>query len=323
VRNLLYSGLNDLTGSGEWAFNQAYLYAGLHLFGKALAQYGHPRAERTTQAAEAVRHSVTEEFANASAKSTVVQLRDHTWIPYVPSNTEMPRRLMDIWYPTDVDTGAVHLLRLGALDEHGSLANWLLNDQEDNLFYKNLGAANEPVYAQHANAYLLRDEVKPLLRAFYSLMASGFSQEVFEPVEHRWTWGQYFGSPCTDGAWFELYRNMLLHETDDGSLILGLGTPRAWLADGKRIDVKDAPTYFGKVSFHVESHTTENRISASVTLEYRKRPQNLMVRLRHPEGRRLKAVSVNGTNWRDFSPEKEWIVITKPSAAHFSIEGTY
>ena len=33
--------------------------------------------------------------------------------------------------------------------------NWLLNDHEDNLYYKGLGIANEPVYIQQATAYLL------------------------------------------------------------------------------------------------------------------------------------------------------------------------
>ncbi|HSU52989.1 MAG TPA: hypothetical protein VLT36_02890, partial [Candidatus Dormibacteraeota bacterium] len=201
---LLLSGLNDLTGEGEWAFNQAYMYAGLDLFGRALERFGHNRAKETATAAAAIRLAINRRFEEAAADSTVVQLRDHTWVPYVPSDADSPRRLMDIWYPTDVDTGAVHLIRLNAVDPHSALSDYLLNDQEDNLFYKGWGSANEPVYAQHANAYLLRDEPKPLIRAFYSLMASGFSQSVFEPVEHRWTWGQYFGSPCTDGAWFEL-----------------------------------------------------------------------------------------------------------------------
>ena len=49
--------------------------------------------------------------------------------------------------------------------------------------------ANEPVYNQQATVYLERDEVKAAIRAFYSMMACAFSHTVFEPVEHRWTWG--------------------------------------------------------------------------------------------------------------------------------------
>ena len=41
---LVRGPLNDLTGQGVWAFNQAYLFAGLDLFGRALERHGHPRA---------------------------------------------------------------------------------------------------------------------------------------------------------------------------------------------------------------------------------------------------------------------------------------
>ena len=321
--DLLYAPLNDGTGEGLWAFNQAYMYAGLERFGRALENCGHARAAEAVRAASRVRAAIDGRFQAATVSSTLVELRDHTWMPYVPSNADQPRRLMDIWYPTDIDTGAVHLVRLKAVDARGNLADSLLNDEEDNLLYKGWGSANEPVYDQHATAYLLRDDVKPLIRAFYSLMASGFSQSVFEPVEHRWTWGQFFGPPSTDGAWFDVYRNMLVHETDDGSLALGLATPRAWLEDGKQIDVSSAPTYFGPVSFHVTSRSASRRITATVGLEERTRPRSLIVRLRHPENKSLKSVRVNGKSWSDFDPQKEWITIPNPESKQYTIEAGY
>ena len=44
TRGLVAGPLNDLTGTGYWAFNQAYLYAGIELMGQALARNGNPRA---------------------------------------------------------------------------------------------------------------------------------------------------------------------------------------------------------------------------------------------------------------------------------------
>ena len=93
----------------------------------------------------------------ASVRSPLVELRDHTWTPYVPSNAADPGRNYQQWYPADVDTGAVHLLRLRALPAQGELADALLNDHEDNLYLHGWGLANEPVYNQQATAYLLRD----------------------------------------------------------------------------------------------------------------------------------------------------------------------
>src|SRR5690606_30917913 len=149
-------------------------------------------------AAKRLADAVDRGFRIASAKSPVVQLRDHTWIPYVPSEANTFQRIMNDWYPTDVDTGAVHMLRLKAVPPNSDLADWLLNDHEDNLFYRGWGIANEPVYNQHATAYLMRDDVKAVIRTFYSYMASAFSHSALEPVEHRFTHGQYFGPPSTD-----------------------------------------------------------------------------------------------------------------------------
>ena len=131
---LVNGPLNDLTGEGLWAFNQAYLYAGLDLFGRALERHGHARASEARKAAEQLRASVERAFGAAAMRSPLVQLRDGTWTPYVPAEATRPRRLVDDWYATDVDTGAVHLLRLKALPLQGVLADSLLHDHEDNLF---------------------------------------------------------------------------------------------------------------------------------------------------------------------------------------------
>ena len=259
TKGLIRAPLNDLTGDGIWAFTQAYIYAGLSTLGKALERIHHPRAQECLDAAHDFQQKVIQAFASASMRSPLVQLRDHSWIPYVPCEVLSPRRLMEQWYPTDVDTGATHLLRLKAIHAEGLLADSLLNDHEDNLYLHGWGAANEPVYNPQAMVYLLRDDVKATIRAFYTTMASAFSHSVYEPVEHRWFWGQYFGPPSTDGAWFELYRHMLIHELDDDSLLLLQATPRVWLKDGERIEVKNAPTYYGNITFSVMSHSNKGR----------------------------------------------------------------
>lgn len=323
ARGLVKGPLNDLTGEGVWAFNQSYLFAGLDLFGRALERHGHPRAGEARAAAGAIHASIERGFGAASLRSPIVQLRDGTWTPYVPAEALTPRRLLDQWYATDVDTGAVHLLRLKALPAQGVLADALLNDHEDNLFYKAWGIANEPVYNQHATAYLLRDEPEAVVRAFYSYLASGFSHSVFEPVEHRWSHGQYFGPPSTDGAWFELYRNMLVRERDDDTLVIAQAAPRAWLRDGGRIEIEQAPTYYGTVSAVIESHAATGEIRAEVHLTGADRPGTLLIRFRHPEGRRMRSAVVNGREWSDIEPELDWVRVPAPAADRYSIVVRY
>jgi hypothetical protein len=267
--------------------------------------------------------SIQRGFAHASMLSPLVQLRDHTWTPYVPSDALTPKRLLDVWYPTDVDCGALHLSRLKALDPSGLLTTCLLNDHEDNLFLKQWGMANEPVYNQHATAYLLRDDVKPAIRAFYSMMACAFSHSTFEPVEHRWSWGQYFGPPSTDGAWFELYRQMLIQERDDGTLALLQATPRKWLEHGKEIRIERAPTYYGALNLKLTSRADAGEISANIDLAERKRPLTLLLRLRHPQAKPIRAVSVDGEHWTDFDPVKEWVRIQNPKQKRYEVVATY
>ncbi len=323
AQGLVNGPLNDLTGEGVWAFNQAYIYAGLDLFGRVLEETGSPRAAEVRAAAGKMKEAIARGWGAATMRSPIVQLRDHTWQPYVPVEVHTPRRLFEQWYPTDVDTGAVHMSRLKALPPGSPLTDWLLQDHEDNLFYRGLGIANEPVYNQHATAYLLQDKPEAAIRTFYSLMASGFSHSLLEPVEHRWTHGQYFGPPSTDGAWFELYRNMLIHERDDNSLVLGLAAPRAWLADGKKVEVEKAPTYYGPLSMTISSQAASGRITSVIQMAQRSRPAQMLVRLRHPQGKRLTAVTVNGQAWKDFDPAKEWVRIPTPDQARYEIVATY
>ncbi len=323
-RGLVRAPLNDLTSApGEWAFNQAYFQAGLALWGRVLKEIGHQKAGECLGAAERLRAAIEREFGRASTRAPAVQLRDGTWVPYVPSDASQPRRLVEQWYPTDVDTGALHLARLRALDPAGPLATFLLHDHEDNLFMGGLGMANEPVYNQQASVYLWRDEPKAAIRAFYGMMACAFSHTVMEPVEHRWGWGQYFGPPSTDGAWFELYRNMLVQERDGGTLLIGQAVPRAWLEDGKKVEVERAPTWFGPVSFTLESRADSGRIAARVDFLGPARPSELVVRLRHPKGLRMKSAQVEGASWKEFEPDREWIRIGRPGRASYRIAAEY
>jgi len=324
TRGLVLAPLNDLSHDLKaWSFNQAYLYAAPELLGRVLADIQHPRASECRAAAQALHDAVQRGYAYASMQSPLVQLRDHTWTPYVPGDALEPRRLLDIWYPTDIDCGPLHMSRLKALDPNGPLTTCLLNDNEDNLFFKQWGMANEPVYNPHATAYLLRDDPKPAIRAFYSMMACAFSHSTFEPVEHRWGWGQYFGPPSTDGAWFELYRQMLIREGDDDTLLLCQATPRAWLENGKRIEVRRAPTSYGPLSFTTESRADAGEITATIQMPGRKQPAALLVRFRHPREKPLRASTVNGQEWKDFDPAKEWVRIPQPKAGTWVITARY
>ena len=320
---LINTRLNDGTGEGIWAFSQAYFYAGVDLLGQALREAGHPRGQTCLDAARRFHLAIERGFAAASVRSPLVQLRDHTWSPYVPCEALSAGRRFDQWYPTEVDSGAMHLPRLKALRADHPLTQFLLDDHEDNLFLHGWGMANEPIYNPQATVYLVAHDAKAAIRDFYSGMACAFSHSVFEPVEHRWTWGQFFGPPSTDGTWFELYRHMLIEERDDNTLVLLPATPRRWLEDGKRIGVQRAPTCYGLLSLTMESHAAAGRIVAQVNVPARRQPKELLIRFRHPEQKPIRSATVNGAAWTDFDADKEWIRIPAPAAKRYVVEAGY
>ena len=209
------------------------------------------------------------------------------------------------------------------LDPCGPLTTAMLQDHEDNLFIRQWGAANEPVYNMQGSVYLLRDEPKAAIRTFYSTMASSFSHSVFEPVEHRWGWGQYFGPPSTDGSWFELYRNLLIRERDDDTLLLCQATPLRVVGERQAHRSPAAPTYYGPLSFTTESRADHGEIATTVELSDRKPPTALLVRFRHPQEKSLRAATVNGREWSTFDPAKEWVRIPHPKAGHLVITARY
>ena len=107
---------------------------------------------------------------------------------------------------------------------------------------------------------------------------------------------------------------MLLREMDDETLVVAEATPRRWLADGQKIEVERAPTYFGTVSYSIESRTGSGQIAATVEFTDQRRPRTLLVRFRHPDSKPIRSVTVDGKPWQDFDRNKEWVRIPSPGA---------
>jgi hypothetical protein len=99
--------------------------------------------------------------------------------------------------------------------------------------------------------------------------------------------------------------------------------PRAWLADGKRLAVEGAPTYFGPVNLQIESTAATGGITAKVEFTGDRRPRTLVVRLRHPNKKLLRSVTVNGADWPDFDAAKEWVRIQNPTEKRYAVAARY
>ena len=94
------------------------------------------------------------------------------------------------------------------------------------------------------------------------------------------------------------------------SLWIARGTPRAWLEQGKKITVKNAPSYFGTMAYEIVSDVDNGKISAAIEIPTRREVESIIVRFRHPQRASIKSVTVNGQPWAEFDKDKEVIEIT-------------
>jgi hypothetical protein len=63
------------------------------------------------------------------------------------------------------------------------------------------------------------------------------------------------------------------------------------------------------LSLHYESHAAEGKINVTVDPPARNQPKTIYLRVRHPQGKRLQSVLVNGRAYDKIDREKEWILL--------------
>jgi hypothetical protein len=167
-----------------------------------------------------------------------------------------------------------------------------------------------------------RDEADHLVLSFYGKLAHAQTRGTFvsgegETVGERP--GEYYrscyGTPCSanNNAFLLPLRLMLVRESFNretgmpDNLYLAHATPREWLEDGKTIQVNDAPTCFGMVSYKLTSHLAEDRIDANVSLPDRNPAKIVSIRLRVPPGKVIETVSIDGKPYAQFNSATETI----------------
>jgi hypothetical protein len=103
---------------------------------------------------------------------------------------------------------------------------------------------------------------------------------------------------------------LALEDSDEDRLYLGKGIPRDWIAAGKPIEIRQAPTRWGRVNFAVKGAT------ATVELARAGAPKELHVSLRTRDG--LKSVKVNG---KPATVQQDTVVIETGGERRFEIVG--
>lgn len=190
-------------------------------------------------------------------------------------------------------------------------AGWVMGFMEEKGGLR-LGLSEFGGGIDHAYTYgywldcLKLDRVKPVILGFYGSLAYGVSQETYSGVEvtKLFTGDNEPTLPhlysCTQQL--RLLRMMLVREDGD-RLWIGQAVPRHWITDGQTIELREAATAFGPVSFSIRPHPGRGRTEIELTAPARRTAKAVLLRLREPSGRKIATVKVNGRPVRSFSAD--------------------
>jgi hypothetical protein len=352
--------LNDNVDWRYWYVINAYQVAGVREVAAVLGEIGHPASRALAEGARAYREDFLAAVRRSIELAPVVKLRDGTWVPHVPiapylrgrSSPEIDVGYGGIWL-RDVCYSPIFLASTGVLDASDRILTWILRDHEDNVFmdpklrhlppvppdlwFSQGGIHNWPAGTDYPVIYSRRGEVPAALRYLYNSFAMLLFRDTNHFSEHVFEYGVWPTSPLfktsDEAAWLIFFRALLVRE-DGGRLVLAGGTPRAWLADGKEVSIRGAATFFGPAGFRIRSRAAAGRIDAEVDpparrpdrsspLKGEERYPEIHLYLRHPSKAPLRAVRVDGKEWKDFDPAMERVTLKPAGPGRISVEADF
>ncbi|MDH7600561.1 MAG: NPCBM/NEW2 domain-containing protein [Armatimonadota bacterium] len=326
---------------------EGYYYAGLKWASQALAEVGHPDGVRLAANAEEFRKEIRRAYYWTQSAAPVVPLRDGTWVPSYPAQVYTFGPTAD-YYPGqdanrswayDVELGAHQLVPQGLLDPASREVEDMINHMEDVQFLKdgwhdypaekseadwfNLGgfAKMQPYYCRNAEIYALRNDVKPFVRSYFNTLASLVNTETMWFWEHFNNVGAWNKTHET-GYFLQQTRFMLVMEHGDELWLAPLVTNN-WMKHGMTVAVTDAPTKFGTVSYQIVSRVEDNCIEATIYPPKRMTPRAIVLRIRHPEGKPMRSIFVNGIEHNDFDVVGETVRIADLGSDSLTVRVLY
>ena len=294
----------------QFMFN-SYHYVALKRVAEMLAKVDPAESQRLAQAAGDFRQDIRTALFEAMARSPVMPLGDGSWCPTAPPWAEYRGSLAlyadgGLWYThgamnvRESAAGPMWLIPHEVLSPEEPAAAFLLAFHNE-LLTQHSVAFSQPYYSQHQFVHLMRGETAQFLKPYYSTMAAMADRETYDFFEH------FMGGPhkTHEEAQFLMQTRWMLYLERGDTLRLLPGLPRAYLKDGKALELMNAASYFGSFSLTVRSKLTQGRIEATLECASERRPKRVEVRLPHPEGR--KASWIKGGA---YDPQSETVAIT-------------
>jgi hypothetical protein len=311
----------------------AYYVAALREVGIALKDIGHPDAPFFINQSEELRKNTMRAYAWTQSRAPALPLRNGTWIAHYPSQVHSPGNLADFFPGQDagrswcynVELGAHQLVPAGVLAPRSREVGQMMDHMEDVQFladgwfdypatmnhadwFNNGGFSKvQPYYTRNAEIYAMRDEVKPFVRSYFNSIASLLNPEVltfWEHFRHSGAWDKTHET----GYFLQQTRFMLAMEHGRELWLAPLITSN-WLKDGLTVSATRVPTRFGPVSFRIHSRVKDGYITAHVEPPAHFSGRAIVLRLRHPDGKSIRSVTVNGKPHTDFDATRETITL--------------
>ena len=178
----------------------------------------------------------------------------------------------------------------------------------------------------HGYGLIQHDMIREALLLTYSVMAHQYTRGTWTAPETRNLLGDGNAAPyCTPAQLVvELLTRWLLvfEDPESETLWLGKGIPRDWLASGKAVKVRGAPTRWGRVSYSITSKLNQGEITAEVELPPGF-PAVTKLRFRAPGDAKIISVRLDGKPWTGIGADKETVTVPKSVSAKMSIEARY
>ncbi|MBI3986594.1 MAG: hypothetical protein HY343_06725 [Lentisphaerae bacterium] len=316
-------GMMPAANAFDWGFghvfwSDAHTWRGLDAIVQCLESLRHPKAARYREETEAYRQDLIAAVVRSRDLAPPVPLKGKATIPFVPMCTEMLDYAKMDW--TYIACGPLNLAWAGVVPARHELVDQMLAfieagrpakkeipkaaaipsrecfteanltcDGRTQLWRRRL--TYEPGWLAHAFVSRDRDDLPEFFEAMYSQLSNGGQHvNLRSPVESRE--GVAWCQPGQANLLW-LIRDMLVREQENTLLLAG-ACPRAWLAKGQTIEIRDLPTRFGKVSFLLKAESDKPVIRGIMDFAFRTPPASIRLRLRLPGGALPKKVSVNG-----------------------------
>ena len=280
----------DPLGDNHSFMLNGYAYIGLSRVAEMLSGIDPQESERIKSAAVELKDNIRSGFFNAIAESPVIPLKDGSWCPSLPPWTgcngsaslyyDGGKGFSNCSFMTRDLLGPNWLVCQEVLDPNEPAVDLMLNYFCDMMTTRNV-AFMQPYYSPHPWIHLRRGEVKPFLKAYYNEFSSIADRETYTFWECYYHMGVH---KTHEEGWFLMRTRWMLYLENGNTLSLMSGIPRAWLENGKTIELVNVASYFGPITVHLESKLDQGYIEARIECKTDRKPDCVEIRIPHPEG---------------------------------------